>query len=59
MTINDEVREHIVRKSPVSNIREAGKAAGMLELKEDGLYKVLEGITTPDEVMRVVFTAGY
>jgi len=59
LTINDEVREHIVRKSPVSNIREAGKAAGMLELKEDGLYKVLEGITTPDEVMRVVFTAGY
>ena len=58
MTVNDEVREHIVRKSPVSNIREAAKAAGMHELKEDGLTKVLEGITTPDEVMRVVFTAG-
>ena len=58
MTVNDEVREHIVRKSPVSNIREAAKAAGMHELKEDGLMKVLEGITTPDEVMRVVFTAG-
>ena len=58
MTVNDEVREHIVRKSPVSNIREAAKAAGMHELKEDGLSKVLEGITTPDEVMRVVFTAG-
>jgi type IV pilus assembly protein PilB len=30
----------------------------MHELKEDGLEKVLAGITTPDEVMRVVFTAG-
>lgn len=58
LTVNDEVREHIVRKSPVSNIREAAKAGGMHELKEDGLMKVLEGVTTPDEVMRVVFTAG-
>ena len=59
LTVNDEVRELIVRKAPVSNIREAAKANGMLELREDGLLKVLEGITTPDEVMRVVFTAGY
>jgi type IV pilus assembly protein PilB len=28
-------------------------------LREDGLRKVLEGVTTPDEVMRVVFTAGH
>jgi type IV pilus assembly protein PilB len=31
----------------------------MKELREDGLIKVLEGITTPDEVRRVVFTAGF
>jgi len=31
----------------------------MLELREDGLLKILEGMTTPDEVMRVVFTAGF
>jgi type IV pilus assembly protein PilB len=31
----------------------------MLELREDGLAKVLEGVTTPEEVMRVVFTAGH
>lgn len=59
LSVNDEVRELIVRKAPVSNIREAAKANGMNELREDGLLKVLEGITTPDEVMRVVFTAGY
>ena len=28
-------------------------------LREDGLRKVLGQVTTPDEVMRVVFTAGH
>jgi type IV pilus assembly protein PilB len=59
MRINDEIAELIVRRAPLADIRDASKANGMLELKEDGLNKVLEGITTPDEVMRVVFTAGH
>ena len=58
MRINDEVRELIVRRAPLADVREAAKANGMHELKEDGLLKVLSGVTTPDEVMRVVFTAG-
>jgi type IV pilus assembly protein PilB len=57
--MNDEIAELVVRRAPLSDIREAAKANGMHELKEDGLLKVLEGITTPDEVMRVVFTAGH
>ena len=59
MRINDEVRELVVRRAPLADIREAAKANGMHELREDGLEKVLEGMTTPDEVMRVVFTAGH
>jgi type IV pilus assembly protein PilB len=31
----------------------------MKELREDGLIKVMEGLTTPEEVRRVVFTAGF
>ena len=58
MRVNDEIRELVVRRAPLADIREAAKANGMHELKEDGLEKVLAGITTPDEVMRVVFTAG-
>ena len=58
MRINDEIRELVVRRAPLADVREAAKANGMHELKEDGLDKVLAGITTPDEVMRVVFTAG-
>ena len=59
MRLNDEIAELVVHRAPLADIREAAKANGMHELKEDGLLKVLEGITTPDEVMRVVFTAGH
>ena len=48
-----------VRKAPLADIRDASKANGMRELKEDGFDKILAGITTPEEVMRVVFTAGH
>ena len=59
MRLNDEVAELIVRRASLNDIRDASKANGMHELKEDGLQKVLDGITTPEEVMRVVFTAGH
>jgi type IV pilus assembly protein PilB len=59
MVMNAEIAELVVRRAPLADIKEAAKANGMKELKEDGLEKVLGGITTPDEVMRVVFTAGY
>ncbi|HLO99275.1 MAG TPA: ATPase, T2SS/T4P/T4SS family [Fimbriimonas sp.] len=59
MTMNAEIAELVVRRAPLNDIKEAAKANGMLELRQDGLAKVLMGITTPEEVMRVVFTAGY
>jgi len=59
LTMNEEIAELVVRRAPVADIRDAAKSAGMKELREDGLIKVLEGMTTPDEVMRVVFTAGF
>jgi type IV pilus assembly protein PilB len=59
MLLNDEIAELIVRRAPVPDIREAGRANGMKTLKEDGLRKVLAGITTPEEVRRVVFTGGH
>jgi type IV pilus assembly protein PilB len=59
MTMNAELAELVVRRAPLNDLKEAAKANGMKELREDGLGKVLGGITTPEEVMRVVFTAGY
>lgn len=59
MIMNAEIAELVVRRAPLNDIKAAAKANGMHELREDGLEKVLMGMTTPDEVMRVVFTAGF
>lgn len=59
MVLNAETAELIVRRAPLNDLKMAAKANGMKELREDGLEKVLQGVTTPDEVMRVVFTAGF
>jgi len=59
MRMNSEMAEMVVRRSPLGDLKAAAKANGMKELREDGLIKVLAQQTTPEEVMRVVFTAGY
>ncbi|MCG9896158.1 MAG: Flp pilus assembly complex ATPase component TadA [Fimbriimonadaceae bacterium] len=59
LRMNAEVAELIVRRASLNDLKEAARANGMRELREDGLEKVLAGITDPQEVMRVVFTAGY
>jgi len=44
----------IVSKGPTLNeLRDAAKAAGMKTLREDGLIKAAQGLTTIEEVMRV------
>ena len=59
LTMNAEIAELVVRRAPQQDIKDAAKANGMKELREDGLYKVLQGVTDPSEIMRVVFTAGF
>ncbi len=59
MVMNSEIAELVVRRAPLHEVKEAAKASGMRELREDGLEKVLSGWTDPQEIMRVVFTAGF
>jgi type IV pilus assembly protein PilB len=59
MTVNEEIADLIVRRAPVSEVRNAARANGMKMLREDGLRKVLAGTTTPEEIQRVVFTGGH
>jgi type IV pilus assembly protein PilB len=59
LVMNAEIAEMVVRRAPLADIKAAAKANGMHELREDGLMKVLNGTTDPQEVMRVVFTAGF
>ncbi len=59
MKINDELSELIVRRAPLTELKEAARANGMRTLQEDGFKKCLDGLTTVEEVMRVVFTGGH
>ncbi len=58
LVMNDDLKEVVIRRGPVGEIREAARAAGMRSLREDGLQKALQGITTVDEVLRVTGPAG-
>jgi type II secretory ATPase GspE/PulE/Tfp pilus assembly ATPase PilB-like protein len=59
MVINEELADMIVRRAPLSELKEAARGAGMKTLQEDGFRKAMDGFTTVDEVMRVVFTGGH
>jgi type IV pilus assembly protein PilB len=58
MVLNEEIQDLTVKRAPLSEVRNAALAHGMKTLKQDGFQKVLEGQTTVEEIMRVVFTAG-
>jgi len=50
--IDDEARKLIYEKVPSSVLRARAREMGMRTLREDGVRKVIAGLTTPDEVIR-------
>jgi type IV pilus assembly protein PilB len=54
MRVTDKVRRLIAQRGGEDLIREAAVEAGMVSLGEDGLVKVKAGITTAEELLRVV-----
>ncbi len=59
LIMTDEIRDLVVRVAPLTDIYSAARRGGMREMREDGLFKMLNGDTTPKELARVVFTAGH
>ena len=54
MQVTDKVRRLIANRATEDQIREAAQEAGMLTLGEDALAKVKAGLTTAEELLRVV-----
>jgi type IV pilus assembly protein PilB len=54
--INDEVRELILERASTHLLKQAARKTGMMNLREAALRKVLNGITTIEEMMRVTIT---
>ena len=53
LDIDETMRSLIVTNPDANVLREAAAKAGMRSLRDDGWTKILGGLTTPDEVLRV------
>ncbi|KKW14486.1 MAG: Type IV-A pilus assembly ATPase PilB, partial [Candidatus Jorgensenbacteria bacterium GW2011_GWB1_50_10] len=52
--ITDGIRELILRSKPANEIKKQGIKEDMVTMFEDGLQKVERGVTTIEEILRVV-----
>lgn len=54
LVVDGEVRETILRRASAAELKRIAVAHGMTTMQEDGCRKVLAGLTTIEEVLRVV-----
>jgi type IV pilus assembly protein PilB len=56
LMLNDDIRNAILARNTSTKIRKiAWKKAQLITMREDGFYKATKGITTLEEILRVVF----
>jgi general secretion pathway protein E len=53
LVVDDEIRGLVMKSADAAALRRAATARGMTTLREDGADKVLQGLTTVEEVLRV------
>ena len=58
MIMNSQIRDLAFNLAPLADVRKAAVANGMRNLVEDGKLKVLNAVTTPDEIARVAQVDG-
>ncbi len=56
LVINEDIRKMVEAKSSADEIKKKAVFLGMKTLRQDGINKLLKGLTTPDEIMRVAQT---
>ncbi len=59
LELNNTIREMAFRRAPLAELRRAAIASGMRTLLEDGRLKIRNGITTPDELVRITQIAEF
>jgi len=53
MPISDKITKLVLEKSAAGRVEKQAREEGMITMKQDGYLKVLEGITSIEEVLRV------
>lgn len=54
LLINDEIRALIIQKADAATIKKAAVRNGMRTLRQDALDKVMEGVTSVEEIVRAI-----
>jgi type IV pilus assembly protein PilB len=54
MVMSEEIERMVIERYSSDDVKKAAVSQGMSPLREDGLRKVAEGVTTLEEVFRVV-----
>lgn len=54
LEVNDAIRKLILNFEDIEDLRRAALAGNFISMFEDGLYKVVEGLTTINEIQRVL-----
>ncbi|MFZ5943364.1 MAG: GspE/PulE family protein [Bacillota bacterium] len=57
--LNHRERELVLHKTDAQTIEKSAVESGMITMREDGIKKALEGITTIQEIMRVSFEGEF
>ncbi|MFH1857133.1 MAG: ATPase, T2SS/T4P/T4SS family [Candidatus Omnitrophota bacterium] len=53
LLVDDDMRRLIMERKPSNIIKQKAVAKKMKTLRQDGLIKIIKGLTTPEEVLRV------
>lgn len=54
LTVTDSIRKMIDKRASVDDVEDLAKKEGMQTMVEDGLEKVVKGVTTIEEILRVL-----
>lgn len=52
LVVDDQVRAEVLKGSNARIIGKVGREAGMTSLRDDGIRKIRQGITSVEEVLR-------
>jgi type IV pilus assembly protein PilB len=53
MPLREELKELILEGGSASELKRSARQTGMKTLRESGLHKIREGVTTVEEILRV------
>ena len=55
LKITDRIRDLVLQRQPADVLRDAARALGMATMRDSGIAKLRDGVTSVEELRRVIF----